>query len=232
MVFSSITFLFYFLPIFLAALFHHPDDPGQKSRHASVLPGVLRLGRAAVHRRSSLLDRLQFPCGPGHRRSGRFGPQGARWRSRSREIFSSSGSSNTRISSPPIWPKLLAPLGLAVATTNIHLPLGISFFTFHCLSYVIDIYRRRFRANRDPIDVALYISLFPAIGRGTDRSLQDGRPPTGRAPVHARPRVGRRSHLHHRPRPEGAGGRRRRAARSGRVRPGSRIAPWSRRGSG
>ena len=61
---------------------------------------------------------------------------------------------------------LLAPLGLAVATTNIHLPLGISFFTFHCLSYVIDIYRRRFRANRNPIDIALYISLFPQLVAG------------------------------------------------------------------
>jgi len=61
---------------------------------------------------------------------------------------------------------LLAPLGLAIATTDIHLPLGISFFTFHCLSYVIDIYRRRFHANRDPIDVALYISLFPQLVAG------------------------------------------------------------------
>ena len=61
---------------------------------------------------------------------------------------------------------LLSPFGLALTRTNIALPLGISFFTFHCLSYIIDIYRRRFRANRDPIDVALYISLFPQLVAG------------------------------------------------------------------
>jgi len=43
----------------------------------------------------------------------------------------------------------------------IHLPLGISFFTFHALSYVIDIYRREAAALRNPIDYALYISFFP-----------------------------------------------------------------------
>jgi alginate O-acetyltransferase complex protein AlgI len=44
---------------------------------------------------------------------------------------------------------------------HLHLPLGISFFTFHALSYIIDIYRREVRALRDPIDFALYISFFP-----------------------------------------------------------------------
>lgn len=43
----------------------------------------------------------------------------------------------------------------------LHLPLGISFFTFHALSYVIDVYRREVRALTNPIDFALYISFFP-----------------------------------------------------------------------
>ncbi|HEY1943467.1 MAG TPA: MBOAT family O-acyltransferase [Roseiarcus sp.] len=61
---------------------------------------------------------------------------------------------------------MLRPVGLGVAPTNIQLPLGISFFTFHCLSYIIDVYRRRFRANRDPVEVALYIALFPQLVAG------------------------------------------------------------------
>ncbi|HEX3574034.1 MAG TPA: MBOAT family O-acyltransferase [Rhodopila sp.] len=61
---------------------------------------------------------------------------------------------------------VLRPIGLGVDPPNIPLPLGISFFTFHCLSYVIDVYRRRFRANRDPIQVALYIALFPQLVAG------------------------------------------------------------------
>jgi alginate O-acetyltransferase complex protein AlgI len=48
-----------------------------------------------------------------------------------------------------------------VAPHPVHLPLGISFFTFHALSYVIDVYRQQVKALRDPIAFALYISFFP-----------------------------------------------------------------------
>jgi alginate O-acetyltransferase complex protein AlgI len=48
----------------------------------------------------------------------------------------------------------------------IRLPIGISFFTFHALSYVIDIYRRKGRATRKPSDVALYIFFFPQLIAG------------------------------------------------------------------
>ena len=44
---------------------------------------------------------------------------------------------------------------------HIPLPVGISFFTFHALSYVIDIYRRKWKAATDPKDTALYIFFFP-----------------------------------------------------------------------
>jgi len=49
---------------------------------------------------------------------------------------------------------------------NIPLPLGISFFTFHSLSYVIDVYRKQAKAQRNPINLALYISLFPQLIAG------------------------------------------------------------------
>jgi len=42
----------------------------------------------------------------------------------------------------------------------VHLPLGISFFTFHALSYVIDVSRRVVRSAR-PLDFALYMTFFP-----------------------------------------------------------------------
>jgi alginate O-acetyltransferase complex protein AlgI len=57
---------------------------------------------------------------------------------------------------------LLAPLHLdPVKLDPVHLPLGISFFTFHALSYVIDVYRREVPALRNPVNFALYISFFP-----------------------------------------------------------------------
>ncbi len=48
----------------------------------------------------------------------------------------------------------------------IHLPIGISFFTFHALSYIIDIYRRNAAVQRNPVRIALYITLFPQLIAG------------------------------------------------------------------
>jgi alginate O-acetyltransferase complex protein AlgI len=48
----------------------------------------------------------------------------------------------------------------------VHLPLGISFFTFHALSYLIDIYRKKVVAQKDPVLTGLYISFFPQLIAG------------------------------------------------------------------
>jgi len=49
---------------------------------------------------------------------------------------------------------------------RIQLPIGISFFTFQALSYVIDIYRGEAEARRNPLDVGLYIALFSQLIAG------------------------------------------------------------------
>lgn len=49
---------------------------------------------------------------------------------------------------------------------NIALPIGISFFTFQALSYVIDVYRGDAEAQRNLFKVALYIALFPQLIAG------------------------------------------------------------------
>ena len=48
----------------------------------------------------------------------------------------------------------------------IHLPIGISFFTFHAISYLVDVYRGDFKAERDPVKVLLYIAMFPQLIAG------------------------------------------------------------------
>ena len=53
-----------------------------------------------------------------------------------------------------------------IQVPHIALPIGISFFTFHALSYVIDVYRRKWRSATDPKDVALYIFFFPQLIAG------------------------------------------------------------------
>ena len=49
---------------------------------------------------------------------------------------------------------------------NIILPVGISFYTFHGLSYVIDIYQKRIRAERNFIDYSVFVSFFPLLVAG------------------------------------------------------------------
>ncbi|SHH95792.1 D-alanyl-lipoteichoic acid acyltransferase DltB, MBOAT superfamily [Chryseobacterium oranimense] len=49
---------------------------------------------------------------------------------------------------------------------NIILPVGISFYTFHGLSYVIDIYKKRIKAERNFIDYSLFVSFFPLLVAG------------------------------------------------------------------
>ena len=49
---------------------------------------------------------------------------------------------------------------------QITLPIGISFFTFQALSYVIDVYRGSSEVQRNPFELALYISFFPQLIAG------------------------------------------------------------------
>src|SRR5262245_34700188 len=49
---------------------------------------------------------------------------------------------------------------------TIGLPLGISFFTFHAISYVVDVYRGDAEAQRRPLDLAVYFLMFPHLIAG------------------------------------------------------------------
>ena len=53
-----------------------------------------------------------------------------------------------------------------LAWASIPLPLGISFFTFHAISYVVDVYKRNADAQRSLPTFALYILLFPQLIAG------------------------------------------------------------------
>src|SRR5574344_1272500 len=55
---------------------------------------------------------------------------------------------------------------LNIASPNIVLPIGISFYTFQILSYVIDVYRKKVPVQKNIIKLATYISLFPQLVAG------------------------------------------------------------------
>ena len=57
-------------------------------------------------------------------------------------------------------------IGRQVALSQIYLPLGISFFSFHAVSYVVDVYRRTSEARRNPLEVILYFVFFPQLIAG------------------------------------------------------------------
>ena len=51
-------------------------------------------------------------------------------------------------------------------TLKVILPVGISFYTFHGLSYVIDVYKGRIEAERNFIDYSVFVSFFPLLVAG------------------------------------------------------------------
>jgi alginate O-acetyltransferase complex protein AlgI len=53
-----------------------------------------------------------------------------------------------------------------LSMTPVLLPAGISFFTFHAISYVVDIYRKECEVQKNPVRLALYISFFPQLIAG------------------------------------------------------------------
>ncbi|BCJ95966.1 alginate regulatory protein [Anaerocolumna cellulosilytica] len=57
-------------------------------------------------------------------------------------------------------------LHLDMTTLDITLPLGISFYTFQIISYVIDVYRRDIKAEGSFINLGVYLSLFPQLIAG------------------------------------------------------------------
>lgn len=60
----------------------------------------------------------------------------------------------------------LCDMGIEVAKPNIALPIGISFYTFQSISYLVDVYRRESPVQRRFVDLLLYISMFPQLIAG------------------------------------------------------------------
>lgn len=165
MVFSSTTFLFAFLPVVLLG---HALLRGIPGRNAFLLAFsllfyawgegwglILMLCSIALNYASGLLIERQ----PAHAR---------RWLIMALVVnlgllvgFKYANFLVDNLNMVLLWSDLptlyLAP---------VHLPVGISFFTFQALSYVVDVYRGETPAQRNPLRIALYISLFPQLIAG------------------------------------------------------------------
>ncbi len=64
--------------------------------------------------------------------------------------------------------QLLQNIGLETSNYSLQiiLPVGISFYTFHGLSYIIDVYKERIKPERNVITYALFVSYFPLLVAG------------------------------------------------------------------
>jgi len=167
MVFSSITFLFFFLPVVLTAYL----CVGRYGRNLLLLAASLffylwgeqvyvlvMLASISINYIFGLLiDRQQVQG-----RSGRI------W------LIAAVAANLGMLGFFKYADFVVANLNIVLGRTDlsplplpeIHLPIGISFFTFQALSYVIDLYRQEYRAQRNPLHLGLYISLFPQLIAG------------------------------------------------------------------
>jgi alginate O-acetyltransferase complex protein AlgI len=169
MVFSSVTFLFFFLPAVLIAYYIVP----RRARNALlVLASLVFYAWGAGWIVLVLIVSIGFNglFGLGVERSMEAG-----LRRRAQAILAVAIVMNVGLLA---WFKyanftvvtvnglLGVAGGGALAWTDILLPIGISFYTFHSLSYLIDIYRGTARHLASPIDFALYITFFPQLVAG------------------------------------------------------------------
>lgn len=56
--------------------------------------------------------------------------------------------------------------GLSIPNPNLPLPIGISFFTFQSMSYTIDLYRRNIKVQKSAVSFMAFVTLFPQIVAG------------------------------------------------------------------
>lgn len=59
-----------------------------------------------------------------------------------------------------------ANLGVELPLIHVILPIGISFYTFHTMSYVIDVYQGKFKPTNNFFEFATYVSFFPQLVAG------------------------------------------------------------------
>lgn len=157
MVFSSITFLFYFLPVFLALYFLTPFKNWVLLIASLLFYAWGELAYSVLMIFSIIINFL-------------FG------------LFIAKHAEKTKVKKIALTLGVIANLLLLTyfkyfnflvdifiesnSIEEIHLPLGISFFTFQAISYLIDVYRGDADVEKNPLNLGLYISMFPQLIAG------------------------------------------------------------------
>ena len=168
MVFSSLEFLFYFLPVVLGVYFLVPRGRGCQWRNLVLL--VFSLGFYAWGEPVYVLlmiFSILMDYGLGRwieREKSRHG-------GRPRLILAVSVALNLALLGFFKYTDFLigtvsSLTGAGIPLLNLPLPIGISFYTFQAMSYLIDLYRGDVEVQRSPLDFGTYVSLFPQLIAG------------------------------------------------------------------
>ncbi len=167
MIFSSISFLFYFLPVYLLGISMVGNTPyrlpfltvaslGFYAWGEPVFLAVMLISILGNHMAGAMVSKAATP-------------QSA-WR-----ILVLAVATNLAALALLKYAHFIAvsvdrafplPQSLLSFTAGIPLPIGISFFTFQALSYVVDVYRRHIQHDPDLVRFAAYISMFPQLIAG------------------------------------------------------------------
>ena len=157
MIFSSVTFLFYFLPLFLILYFITPFK-----NTVLLIASLFFYAWGEAQYTLLLLVSIFFNY--------LFGLLIDRYRNqiRSKNIMLFFGISiNLSLIAYYKYFNFLAEAIFQYKANNpVHLPLGISFFTFQAISYLVDVYRNEAKVEKNPFNLALYISMFPQLIAG------------------------------------------------------------------
>ena len=162
MVFSGVTFLFYFLPTLLFVYFFTPN----KYKNLVLLLSSLFFyawgeGTFVLLMMFSIVMNYIFGFLIAKKLSKKTLLTGVALNISLLVLFKYSGFLVHNLNSA------LELFGIAkFSEPDIHLPLGISFFTFQAISYLIDIYRKEIPHQRNLLNLGLYISLFPQLIAG------------------------------------------------------------------
>ena len=162
MVFSSIPFLYYFLPAVLAVYFLTPD----RGKNAVLLLASLFFygwGEPKLLMLMVFTIALFYGCGLAIGRA-----EQQRWKKLWLivSIVTSLGLLGLFKYADFFLSTFRDITGWPIPLLKLALPVGISFYTFQCLSYTIDVYRGKVPAQRNPITFGAYVALFPQLIAG------------------------------------------------------------------
>lgn len=162
MIFSSIPFLYYFLPVVLLV---YGLTPREEKNAVLLLFSLVFYGWGEPKYLAVMLVCTALGYGFGLA-LGRAGRPGVRKALLAASVLSSLSFLVYFKYADFFLSNFNALTGASLPLLQLTLPVGISFYTFQILSYTVDVYRGEAQVQKNPIDLACYVTMFPQLIAG------------------------------------------------------------------